>query len=404
MTELLTEQQIRALASHLTAKAFPELAKSLHSKIDVILLRWRKRTLESLPNLDRLSVEEFENSLAIILRNIANAMESDDPMKVADLIKHAPEHGYDRFLQKYSQHELLTEERLLRIVVIEELEKDMGRPATKVEALALHELIDIMSQVAILAMQNKLREEARDLADRLRRTEQLAGLGTLAAGIGHDLSNHLFPLGVYHEALRSMNLPPPANEYLDKLAIIAKQLSALVTNVRALASDPAGREHQAVDLRQWSNDFLKLVKASFNHPINVNCEVPDDAPPAAINDAALSQAVFNLVHNAAQALREQEDGRIVIHVRAPKQDTVQIIVEDNGPGMSPAVLQHSIDPFFTTRRRGVNPGSGLGLSLVHALVNHAGGKMEIHSPPLASERGTAVIIDLPVSKASQQHA
>lgn len=361
-----------------------------------------------------MTIKEFEDAIAIILAAIADAMEANDPMAVRSLLEKAPEHGYDRFLQQYSPYDLFTEERILRKVIITELDAQMGRPATKDEAAALHELLDIMSEFALAALYRKRTEEAREAAQRAARSERLAALGTLALGVGHDLANLLLPLRLRLDTLHNVPLPESVRDNLNAMERITHGMKDLSINLRALAADPERQAHrrETLDLSAWCPDFQKFIEPVITGQFTITCDVPENLPPAPISRAALSQTMFNLVHNAAKALRDQPDGRIILSARARRDGGLRIIVADNGPGMTPEVLKHCFEPFYTTRVRGKNPGTGLGLSLVHALLTRAGAHIEVHSPPppeIATEtarkpadgnkqgkhRGTAFIIDLP---------
>lgn len=118
-------------------------------------------------------------------------------------------------------------------------------------------------------------------------------------------------------------------------------------------------------------------------------EIPTDIPPLAVATHRVTQAMFNLVVNAGEAISEQGS----VRVRAEALDDrrfVRIGVTDDGHGMPATVKRRALDPFFTTKKRGLS--TGLGLALVHALVKSAGGSVEIKSEP---RRGTTVTLTLP---------
>jgi C4-dicarboxylate-specific signal transduction histidine kinase len=238
----LTDQQVRRLADHLAPHAFPHLAHALLQSTHSILGRWRSQTMKVLPHLDDMSIKEFEDSIATILIAIAEAMEAKDPMAVRSLLDKAPEHGFDRFLQKYNPYDLFTEERILRKVIVAELDAQMGRPATKEEAVALHELLDIMSHFALFSLYRKRTAEAREAAEHAARNESLASLGTLALDVGHDLSNLLLPLRAHLEALRRAPETAELRDHVEVLERITNRMEDLSANLRSLAADPARSE------------------------------------------------------------------------------------------------------------------------------------------------------------------
>ena len=115
-------------------------------------------------------------------------------------------------------------------------------------------------------------------------------------------------------------------------------------------------------------------------------------PPVAVPAHRLSQAVLNLVANSAEAI--EGDGGVYVWAEALTQaGYVRLGVADNGKGMSPEVRRHSLDPFFTTKKRGLS--TGLGLALVHAVAKGCGGSVEIDS---SSGAGTTILLSLPIAE------
>jgi hypothetical protein len=117
----------------------------------------------------------------------------------------------------------------------------------------------------------------------------------------------------------------------------------------------------------------------------------------AVGRASLTQAVFNLVQNAGDALRGRGSGRVTISVADdPQAPALVLRVTDDGPGMTQEVLSRCLEPYFSTKSRGM--ATGMGLSIVHGLVTGAGGRVEIES---AVGRGTTISLLLPRSVAAE---
>ena len=111
----------------------------------------------------------------------------------------------------------------------------------------------------------------------------------------------------------------------------------------------------------------------------------------AMGRAGLTQAVFNIVQNAADALRDRGHGRVAVHVEpGPRPSTIALEVSDDGLGMTAEVLRRCAEPYFSTKPRGIS--TGLGLALVQGLLTAAGGELTITSAP---EQGTTVRLVLP---------
>jgi signal transduction histidine kinase len=106
---------------------------------------------------------------------------------------------------------------------------------------------------------------------------------------------------------------------------------------------------------------------------------------------SLMQVVFNLVQNAADALREQESGCVKVSIiDDPAAKMVRLLVADDGPGMTEDVIRRCMDPYFSTKPRGVS--TGMGLAFVHRLVTGAGGRIDIEA---VLGHGTTVSLSLP---------
>jgi signal transduction histidine kinase len=389
-----------------TSRCFPELARALRASVGSTVRAWRVRSVEAMPHLNDLSVAEFENSITAILHALARALERGDSGSLHDLMEQSPAHGIARFLQHCGPETLLAEERILRSVVVIELRRTLQRLPTVSEAAALHTLLDMMAEQSLLALMNRRSQEhERMVQSRVSGMHRLADLGTLVAGVAHDASNMLLPLRMRLEHLGTAALSAEAREDLISIELIFKQFQNSIVNLRWLSVDsvkglasPAPL-HQPMSLRldEWAAEVADFHGRMLSSNVRLRIDVPFSLPSVAITSAALSQAVFNLVHNASQAIASVHDGatgNITIRAVACGNGTVNVMIEDDGPGMSEEVLRRSTEPFFTTRSN----GSGLGLALVQALIVGCGGSLALRSPPPERARGTVVMLTLPVAE------
>ncbi|MCC6678742.1 MAG: PAS domain S-box protein [Phycisphaerales bacterium] len=234
-------------------------------------------------------------------------------------------------------------------------------------------------------------EALQQSRDRLRIAERLASIGTLAAGIGHDLANLLLPVRVSLESIR-LKGGPEVREDVETIQQSADYMSRLSSGLRLLAVDPHGaaRTHGGTDLAEWWTQTSALMR---NLPPR-GVELKSDVTPgrAAISPAGLTQAVFNLVQNAAEAIRQSGRGtRITVSSRAA-DNAVVVEVDDDGPGMSEEVRMRCLDPFYTTKTRGLS--TGLGLALVVGIISKAGGGVEVRSE---KDKGSTFRLTLPAA-------
>ena len=225
----------------------------------------------------------------------------------------------------------------------------------------------------------------------LRTSERLASIGTLAAGLGHDMKNLLFPMRCRLDVVQTLDLPGDAREELDSVRASLEYLQRLSRGLRLLSLDPADAEasDETTRITDWWGEVGGLVERSLPAEAHFTAEISDDTPPASVPPHLLTQAVLNLVVNAGEALTGPGEVRLTIE-RA--HDAVVVRVSDTGNGMTPDVRERVLDPFFTTKRRGLS--TGLGLSLVHAVVRAADGEIDIDSAP---GRGAVFTLTLPIA-------
>ncbi|MEM8883014.1 MAG: GAF domain-containing protein [Planctomycetota bacterium] len=230
--------------------------------------------------------------------------------------------------------------------------------------------------------------------ERLRLAERLASVGTLAAGLGHDLGNTILPILCRLDALAAQDLPEEAQAEIGAVRHAVDYLRQLSQGLRHFALDRDG-EHRAggvTRLKDWWEQASPLLKTSISKRVELQAEIPANLPPVALAPNKLSQSVLNLVANAAEAI--DGDGWIKVRARTLPGDRMRISIADNGRGMSTEERRHALEPFFTTKTRAVS--TGLGLALVHGVAKGAGGTVDIDSAP---GRGTTVHLTLPTATA-----
>lgn len=256
-------------------------------------------------------------------------------------------------------------------------------------------------------LQELVDERTREVVDtheRLRHAERMASIGTLAAGLGHDMGNLLVPVRVRLESLAAMGLPDEAKEELGGLESSAEYLRKLASGLRLLAVDPARTAtDEPTELRDWWTEAEGVLRSILPRGVSLESRMPEEECWIAMSKTRLTQSVFNLVQNAGDAMKDGPPG--VVRVFAESEDgAVRLSVADNGPGMSDEVKRRCMEPFYTTKTRGIS--TGLGLSLVYGLVQEAGGRTELRSTLGA---GTTFVLRLrgvapPASAAAQPPA
>jgi PAS domain S-box-containing protein len=238
-------------------------------------------------------------------------------------------------------------------------------------------------------------ERTRDLErshERLRLAERLASLGTLSAGLGHDMGNLLLPVHVRLECLSGPEVPARFREDVEAIKTSVDYLQRLASGLRMLALDPARRHAgDATELAAWWEDAGPVLKNALPRGIRLQLELAEGEHWAAMPRAALTQAIFNLVQNAGEAMQAAGSGTVTVWGRS-EPGGVSVGVSDDGPGMPEDVKRRCMEPFFTTKTRGIS--TGLGLALVYGLVQDAGGSVHIESQ---AGKGTTFTLRLPAA-------
>lgn len=300
--------------------------------------------------------------------------------------------------------------------------------------LLLGSLIDITASKAATAALRRLNEELEsrvaartcdlaesnaglsDAIDRLRRaqdelvrSERLASLGAMVAGIAHELNTPLgsallvaTTLGDGIEALRAQlaggTLTRSALEaFLDQQAeaqslIVrnAQRAAELIGHFKQVAVDQTSEQRRRYDLAEVVDEVIATLQPRLRkRPLQIDVDL---APGMAMDGypGPLGQVLTNLVMNAAlHGLRERA-GRIAVSARPAGTDAVRLAVEDDGVGIAPEHLPRLFDPFFTTRLG--EGGSGLGLHICYSLVHRTlGGRIDVDSAPGGGARFTLTL-------------
>jgi len=238
--------------------------------------------------------------------------------------------------------------------------------------------------------ERKQAERAReDLEHRLRQSEKLETLGTLAGGIAHELNNMLTPIVGYGELALEMLEVHPARPDVTEMVTAAERARQLTRHILTF-SRQVESPHEAFLIQPVMRQALRFLRATLPPRITLVTELA--APHARIQagPADLNQVIMSLGTNAAEAM--EGEGQLNVSLRQ-HEDVVVLSVSDTGAGMDAATRERAFDPFFTTKRDGT--ASGLGLSVVHGIVTASGGTIEVESAP---GRGATFRIRIPLVK------
>ncbi len=244
--------------------------------------------------------------------------------------------------------------------------------------------------------------EKKKLEDRVRQSQKLDSIGTLAGGIAHDFNNILSAvLGYADLSLAELRPGDLVHGHLLKIRRAGERARDVVRQILTF-SRKSDQEMVAVEIRPIIDEALKLIRATLPTTIEIRADLQSAATVLA-DPTQIHQVLMNLCTNAGHAM---EAGGVLTVTLAEVETVlddnaddacvcpcVRLTVADTGCGMTEAVLERIFDPFFTTK--GVEKGTGLGLAVVHGIIKSHGGTISVASTP---GQGTVFTIHLPILK------
>jgi two-component system sensor histidine kinase PilS (NtrC family) len=240
--------------------------------------------------------------------------------------------------------------------------------------------------------------EFRQMQEQVRRMDRLAVAGELAAGIAHEIKNPLASLSGSIQMLGDeLEFGPVQQRLMDITMREAERINALV-NEFLFFSRPDKTVDQAVEVNEVINDTLEMFKNSpeLSRPIRIEKKLAENLW-VYIDSQRLQQVIWNLVLNAVQEMKNR--GRLSVATakrteegsgNAQKQ-LAEISISDTGPGILSENQMKVFDPFYTTKEQ----GTGLGLTIVHRIVENYGGKIFLESD---GHNGTTFILHFPLAE------
>jgi signal transduction histidine kinase/CheY-like chemotaxis protein len=256
-------------------------------------------------------------------------------------------------------------------------------------------MADQAALVLAAAERHGLEQERERMRAQLLQAQKLESLGTLAAGVAHEINNPLAYLSTNLDFIADA-LADPSRAAKDELLDAIRDAQLGIERVRLIVRDlrtfsrGSGREKKQLDVRATLDDAVKMSWNEIRHRAIL---VKDyrDVPPVLADELGLGQVFLNLLLNAAQAIDEGHADRHEIRVSTRTAGAhVEIEVRDNGKGIAPELLPRIFDPFFTTKP--IGQGTGLGLSICLSMVQAEGGTIAVTSSP---GQGSTFTVRLP---------
>ncbi|MCG6982904.1 MAG: PAS domain S-box protein, partial [Deltaproteobacteria bacterium] len=236
--------------------------------------------------------------------------------------------------------------------------------------------------------------EVRRLQQEVERTKRLASLGSLAAGVAHEIRNPLSSVKGFATYFRDKLQDSPQDR--DTATTMIQEVERLDRVIGQLLefARPSILKIKPVRLNDLIQHSLKLIEGDARTKgVEVKADLPASLPEAFMDADRMNQVLLNLYLNAIQAM----DGGGVLQVNVSRDDAKKlttISVSDNGRGIETAAQERIFDPYFTTKP----DGTGLGLAIVHKIIDAHGGSIRVRSQ---ANEGTTVIITLPDGEKEQ---
>jgi signal transduction histidine kinase len=236
------------------------------------------------------------------------------------------------------------------------------------------------------------------MEEQMYHTEKLASLGTMAAGVAHEINNPLAIILGFAEMLAEK--VPPDSEFYEILKTMEKQgLNAqrIVSNLLSFAHFAEPKEEE-IDINQSIEAVLAVEGNTLKlNNISLQRDMMESLPVVKGDPGELQQVFFNTISNAISAMKE--GGRLKIVTRSLDSGrNVEVRISDTGAGIKKEHRAKIFEPFFTTKK--VGEGTGLGLAISYALVSKHGGTItfETKTEEESKETGTTFIVTLPAIK------
>jgi signal transduction histidine kinase len=309
--------------------------------------------------------------------------------------------------EKFNLHSLVVIPLLAKERVLGAIAADFVEPSKSIAKEALESVMVYAQQAGLaihnafmyqelkafsLQMEEKIQKTTADLRKteaQLIRSDKLAALGQLAAGIAHEIRNPLTSINILIHSLTENYLA--GDSHREDLKVIEEEINRIneIVDQFLRFAKPAPPLFAKAEVLPIFEETLQLLRPQIEkHRIHVQKEF-QPLPPILMDREQMKQAILNLLLNAVQAM--PTGGQLALKGHAPEGNRwVQLSIRDSGVGIPAEDINKLFDPFFSTKEGGV----GLGLSITHRIIDQHDGKIEVESAP---GKGTLFTIWLPVS-------
>ncbi len=272
------------------------------------------------------------------------------------------------------------------------------------------EILSVFANQAATAISNSklysiLQEKIFQLAEsnrqlhkahsRMMQMERFSIMGSVAAGVAHEIKNPLNAIVIYLELLKKemAKEEPEKTKISERLNVVEQEIERLSDMATEFLSysNVGQLEMSPIDIRILLQQVLRFIGYQAKEQnVTIRKSFARSLPEISVNHKQMKQVFINIILNALQAMPERGELKVSLKKARKKSDCLQITFADNGNGITPEIREHIFEPFYTTRKG----GTGLGLSFVDKVIKEHGGEVEIQSEP---QKGTRVTLYLPLT-------
>ncbi|MGC1524191.1 MAG: ATP-binding protein, partial [Steroidobacteraceae bacterium] len=263
--------------------------------------------------------------------------------------------------------------------------RELHELAVDLEAMR-RELVGVNDRLEAKIKEKEISEVRREeLQKQLRHRQRLETVGTLASGIAHEINNVLVPIMLFTDtALQDLPSSAAPRANLERVLAAARRAKDIVKKILTFSRELGEAKLALIDLREVVAEALHLFSVLAPPTIEIRTEIGESIPLVRADATLAAQLLINLCTNAYQAM-EGTGGMLTIGLRYQDhadepgipRPRVELWVRDTGRGMDSATVERIFEPFFTTRS--VGQGAGLGLSVVHGIVESFGASIAVDS-------------------------
>jgi signal transduction histidine kinase len=263
--------------------------------------------------------------------------------------------------------------------------RELHQLATDLEDMR-RELVGVNDRLQTKIKEKEISEGRREeLQKQLRHRQRLETVGTLASGIAHEFNNVLVPVILFNDAvLQDKSLSSGSRADLERVLGAARRAKDVVKKILTFSRELGEAKLALIDLRGVVTEGLNLFSALAPPSVEIRTEIGAAIPPVKADATLALHMVMNLCTNAYQAMQGAQ-GVLTVGLRHREsadeggvtRSCVEFWVSDTGHGMDPVTVERIFEPFFTTRS--VGQGTGLGLSVVHGIVESFGASIAVET-------------------------